>query len=299
MRLITAFLTFGFILFISDIYTKHECMPDNELYIPVGLKMASTGVTEQTFKQAIKEFDGIYKPVFKDDYGATLKIVGDWEDGTVNAYARQIGSTWQVNMFGGLARHPEATLDGFRAVLCHEIGHHIAGAPKKASRWGTTWASNEGQSDYYATTKCLRKFYSSQSQKHKTRLFYLNHKSLNDEDKFAKAKCESVYQDLDEAAACFRSALAGKSLARLLGSLRGNPDVLFSKPDTTVVAKTDHNHPKAQCRMDTYFQGALCANDEDELADPKDVRKGYCTAIEGHKVGLRPACWYAASEYEQ
>jgi hypothetical protein len=298
MKLAAVFLTFGFILFISDIYTKHECMPENNMFIPANAKLSPSGVTEQGFLQAIKEFEDIYTPIFKDDYGATLKIIGDWEDGTVNAYARQVGKSWQVNMFGGLARHPEATLDGFRAVLCHEIGHHIAGAPKKKSRWITAWASNEGQSDYYATTKCLRKFYASLGQIHKTRIVYLNHQPLDDEEKFAKQKCEETYNDMDDAAACFRSSLAGKSLARLLGSLRGNPDVYFSKPDPTVVSKTDHNHPKAQCRMDTYFQGALCANDQDELADPQDVRKGYCTAVEGHQIGIRPACWYAASEYE-
>jgi Zn-dependent protease with chaperone function len=54
-------------------------------------------------------------------------------------------------MFGGLARDPLVTKDGFSAVICHEIGHHIAGAPRK----GFSWASNEGQADYFATTKCL------------------------------------------------------------------------------------------------------------------------------------------------
>lgn len=274
-----------------------QCFPKNSLNIPINLK-SSTGVQQEEFFKAIEDMKKIYDPIFKKDYGADLVIEAKWDDGTVNAYAQQVGTTWKVSMFGGLARHPETTLDGFRAVICHEIGHHIAGAPKKGGVWGTTWAANEGQSDYYATTKCLRKFFNQEDQIRETYSLYRK-SSLNEEDEFAKNKCKETFKTYRDKAVCFRSSLAGKSLARLLGTLGGNAEVFFSKPDPAVVLKTNHNHPKAQCRMDTYFQGSLCINDEDELADPSDVRKGYCTAIEDFTVGLRPNCWYAPSEYEK
>jgi hypothetical protein len=225
-------------------------------------------------------------------------IEADWKDGTVNAFAQQQGKTWRVKMFGGLARHPETTLDGFRAVICHEIGHHIAGAPRKPSIFGLSWASNEGQSDYYATTKCLRKLFFKQEHMIETLEVY-SKSELSDEEVFAKNSCDQVHSTLEDRAVCFRSTLAGQSLARLLGSLSGNAEVFFSKPDPTTVAKTNHNHPKAQCRMDTYFQGSLCLNDHDELADSTDVRKGYCTAKDNFLVGLRPLCWYGIEEYEK
>ena len=57
-------------------------------------------------------------------------------------------------MFGGLARHKLVTPDGFALVACHEMGHHLGGAPRRGG-----WASNEGQSDYYATTKCARRIW--------------------------------------------------------------------------------------------------------------------------------------------
>lgn len=286
-------LAFILSLFFSQAFAG--CFPQNSLRISPNLKSIN-GIDESQFMLAVEDMKKLYGPIFEKDYGATLNIIADWKDETVNAYAQQSGKNWQVNMFGGLARHAETTLDGFRAVICHEIGHHVAGAPKK----GWSWAANEGQSDYFATTKCLRKFYVQDLQRNETIALYKKSKnSFNDEENFAKQKCQEVYKSTLDRAACFRSSLAGKSLARLLGSLGGNAEVVFTIPDPSVVTKTNHNHPKAQCRMDTYFQGALCVNDADELSDPTDVRKGYCTAIDKFEVGLRPACWYKASEYEK
>lgn len=74
-----------------------------------------------------------------------------------NASAQRMGSTWVVNMYGGLARHNEITIDGFALVLCHEIGHHLGGAPKYGGF--NTWGTNEGGSDYFATLKCLRRIF--------------------------------------------------------------------------------------------------------------------------------------------
>ena len=275
----------------------HQCFPENDLYISSDDKSAGT-VTKDEFDKAVQEMRDIYTPLFQNEYNATLDLQADWEDGTVNAFAQQLGRTWRVKMFGGLARHPEATLDGFRAVICHEIGHHIAGAPRKSSWFGVTWASNEGQSDYYATTKCLRKLFSEGEHVEKT-LKVWSSDNLSEDEQHAKNLCDSTYyEDLDKAV-CLRGALAGQSLARLLGSLSGNAEVSFSNPDQNEAERTNHNHPQAQCRMDTYFQGALCINDPYELADARDATKGYCTLQEEFEIGLRPHCWYKPSEYER
>ena len=291
------FLILTLALFTSQIYSStHQCFPENDLYIAEGDKSAGT-VTKEEFDKAVQEMKDIYTPLFKNEYNANLDLQSDWEDGTVNAFAQQIGRTWRVKMFGGLARHPEATLDGFRAVICHEIGHHIAGAPRKSSWFGTSWASNEGQSDYYATTKCLRKLFSEGDHVEKT-LNVWNREGLSEDEMFAKNMCDKTYDEDLEKAICLRGALAGQSLARLLGSLRGNAEVSFENPDTSEASRTNHNHPEAQCRMDTYFQGALCINDPYELADSRDATKGYCTLREEFELGVRPLCWYNPSEYE-
>lgn len=299
MKAVLIILTMALLVSVGHSAESACSFPKNNLKISAYSKSIN-GISEEQFATITKEMSDLYSPIFEKDYGAKLVIEADWKDETVNAYAQQSGKTWKVNMFGGLARHVETTQDAYRAVICHEIGHHIAGAPKK-KQWGSTsWAANEGQSDYFATTKCLRKFYNTEAQKKQTlNLYRRSRASFTDDENVAREACQKVYSSAQDRAACFRSALAGKALARLLGSLSGNAEVVFAKPDPKVATTTDHNHPKAQCRMDTYFQGALCVNDADELSDPEDVRKGYCTAIEKFEVGLRPACWYKASEYEK
>lgn len=128
-------------------------VPENDLNISVHAKRTG-GISEETFNSVIDEAEELYTSIISG-MGGTLEIERNWEDGTVNAYAQRLGSTWKVSMFGGLARHETITRDGFALVVCHEIGHHIGGAPKKVSYWSNPWASNEGQADYFATLKCL------------------------------------------------------------------------------------------------------------------------------------------------
>jgi hypothetical protein len=272
-------------------FAHETCIPENNLYISSNLKSAGS-VSEKDFNDAIDELEAIYMPIFKDEYKSKLVVERKWDDGTVNAYAFRRGSDWYVAMFGGLARHPETTKDGFSAVICHEIGHHIGGAPRKGS-WMSAWASNEGQSDYFATNKCLKKLF--QVQEELTLKIYHEEK-LDEDQKTAELMCQSIHSSELEAAICYRGAMAGKSLARLLGSLRGNADVSFSTPDPSVVSKTDHNHPQAQCRMDTYFQGALCDKDKDLKPSATDAAVGYCMRSESYQVGVRPLCWYKPEE---
>ena len=268
-------------------FAHEACLPENNLYISADVKFTKS-VVEQEFHDAIDEIEKIYGPILKNEHQAELVVERKWDDGTVNAYAFRKGSKWHVAMFGGLARHPETTKDGFSAVICHEVGHHIGGAPKKKS-WMSSWASNEGQADYFATSKCLKLLFETQEQK---TLDLYNQAKKDSEELSAKAKCDEIHSNLLEAAICYRGALAGKSLARLLGSLRGNADVSFDTPDTSVVTKTDDNHPAAQCRMDTYLQGALCDKDSHERPSQTDAAVSFCMRADGYDKGVRPLCWY-------
>jgi hypothetical protein len=111
-------------------------------------------------------------------------------------------------------------------------------------------------------------------------------------DPVAKAKCESTYSSAAEVALCSRVAMAGKSLAMLLGDLGGNSKVAFNTPDKKIVKRTNDAHPAAQCRLDTYFQGSLCDKAiSDEVSD-SDPIPGTCIKKDGYKAGTRPLCWY-------
>ena len=252
--------------------------PKNNLRIPVGAKL-SGGLSENSFNDVIDEIEHVMAPMVKA-HGGKLSIVRNWTDEEVNAFATRTGDTWNVEMFGGLARHPEITEDGFKLVLCHEIGHHLGGAPVKAQR---KWASAEGQADYWATLKCLRQVYL-----HDKNAEIIKGKTV---PAGIKEACLKAHHDSNDQAICIRSALSGESVANLFASLEGSI-ISFSSPDKTKVPKTFEGHPAAQCRLDTFFQGTLCTVDYREETSLGDEVKGTCHTSLGHKIGTRPLCWY-------
>ncbi|MCB9093166.1 MAG: hypothetical protein H6621_01790 [Halobacteriovoraceae bacterium] len=293
--------------------------PKNNVKIEVGDKTqlkpnSGDEVTEEDFNQILDKVEKILGP-YVAEKGGTLVVNRKWSDGTVNAYANRSGKNFMVTMFGGLARHAEATEDAFALVACHEIGHHIGGAPKKRNfGWGradddhnhiifgsgVSWASNEGQSDYWATLKCARRLWENDDNvaimeeraKEENALRALGKLTYELVPAFVTTKCEASFTDAQEIALCQRSAMGGLALARLLGSLSGGKMPDFDTPDSNVVRKTNDAHPMAQCRLDTYLNGALCDVNFQDAVSTEDANLGTCNRAEGFSVGLRPLCWF-------
>lgn len=255
-------------------------LPKNNLNIPVSEKQLG-GITEEEFNNVIDQVETLYAPIVKQ-LGGNLKVLRKWTDGTVNAYAERAGSTWMVSMFGGLARHRTITADGFALVVCHEIGHHIGGAPIYS---GDDWASNEGQSDYFATLKCLRRTWMNEDNASVVRNMEV--------PEYLTESCQKAWSSASDRAICVRGAMAGASVANLFAALSWNSKLpQFNTPDMKQVSRTNDNHPATQCRLDTYFQGALCEKsfNEDVAADSEVT--GTCHGSIGHVTGLRPRCWF-------
>lgn len=254
-------------------------VPTNNMKIEVGAKRAG-GLTEEQFNSVIDKVEVLYAPIIAQE-GGKLVVNRGWTDATVNASAGQYGTTWNVNMFGGLARHETITEDGFALVICHEIGHHIGGAPIKVSGW----ASNEGQADYFANLKCLRRVFLNENNMMIVRQMKNVPESL-------KNACKTAWATAADRAICIRGGMAGDSVARLFAALRSAAPAKFETPDTKVVTRTNDSHPAHQCRLDTYLQGSICEVDMNEnVADASEVT-GTCHASLGHKIGLRPTCWF-------
>ncbi|MES2855323.1 MAG: hypothetical protein V4692_05650 [Bdellovibrionota bacterium] len=264
--------------------------PNNQFY---GVGFAG-GITEKTFNAVIDEAERIYKPIFLAK-GANFIVARNWTDGTVNAYAEQNGKNWKISMFGGLARHTETTPDAFAMVVCHEIGHHLGGVPKYKSM---KWASVEGQSDYYATLKCMHKIIENLQE----------WPTAFDVDPLVAERCQAVHGSIAKKYdICVRSSNGGLALARLLASLGGEKMPQFNTPDASKVTRTNENHPAGQCRLDTYFAGAVC--DADITIDPSDTDEKVGSCVTGEAsllraakqgmsafadgMGSRPACWYS------
>lgn len=259
-------------------------VPENDRNIPADAKsMMNSNLDEAEFNAVIDKVIAIYEPIVTQ-MGGNLNVERKWDDGTVNAYASRTGSTWNVFMFGGLARHETITPDGFALVVCHELGHHIGGAPKKGG-WFGSWATNEGQADYFATLKCLRKTF--RAEDNATIVSKLNVPSS------VTKSCESQFSDETDRLICQRGAMAGMSVSKLFQDLRNqttNPD--FNTPDTNVVSRTNHNHPDTQCRLDTYYSGALCHISEMNDVDQTDATVGVCNREDSVELGVRPLCWF-------
>jgi hypothetical protein len=266
--------------FACDSTGKTGFLPENNMKISVGDKAANS-MTEERFLAIVGRVETVYSPIVKAK-GATLFMNNAWTDSTVNASAEEDGTTWQVNMYGGLARHPLITDDGFMMVVCHELGHHLGGAPRYDRN--TNWASNEGQADYFAGLKCMRRVLQSDDN--------VTIVSTMTVDAEATKQCSSVYKSESEIALCQRIAMAGKSLGQLLGDLGGNSNVNFTTPDKKVVRSTNDNHPAAQCRLDTYFQSMLCDKSIDEDLSKASPIPGACIKKDGFTQGVRPLCWY-------
>ncbi|WP_374035732.1 hypothetical protein ACES2I_08595 [Bdellovibrio bacteriovorus] len=258
-------------------------VPENNLYIPAGVFTVG-GITEQQFNMVLDRLERLFaKDV--EAMGDRLKINRLWNDGTVNASAQRSGNTQVLNMYGGLARHAATNIEGFALVACHEFGHHNGGAPKMQSWFGGAWATNEGGSDYYASLKCLRRFFAEDD----------NAAILKDLDldPTAEAACTAQFPDEQDRLICLRTSLAGQSVANLFQALRKETSApTFGTPDKSVVSRTDDRHPATQCRLDTYFAGMLCVAKESEKLSNSDYKSGSCYAPRD-TAGVRPRCWFA------
>ena len=273
-------------VFACDINGHTGIVEENNEWIGPEQKSINS-IDEAVFNKINDDISAIYAPIFKAR-GATLSVVRNWTDGTVNAYARQLGKVWEVQMFGGLARHETITHDGFALVLCHEIGHHIGGAPKKASWYGSDWASNEGQADYWGNLKCMREYMESQDNVTIVASMQI--------DPVAAATCAAQFSDANDIAICERSAMAGMSLANLFRALRNQTVAMrFDTPDRSIVTKTNDNHPDSQCRLDTYYAGAICTVAKEADVSATDATVGTCNVSTGQTLGIRSTCWYKAA----
>ena len=136
----------------------------------------------------------------------------------------------------------------------------------------------EGQSDYYASSKCMRKLFT-----HQENLAYIETQNLHP---YPKMICDLMFEhenNIDRLANCYRSSQAGYDQAMIYRSARGGDNKYFlvewDTPSKKVYkSRTMTGHPKPQCRLDTYLRGAACSlshNDDFDLTRT-DLEQGAC-----------------------
>ena len=269
------------ILFLSAKMTLASILPPNDLHLE--LSFLPSNISEEEFNQLIDHAESIYQPIVANLQGE-LVVNRLWKDNKVNANATRSNNKWIVNMYGGLARRQEITADAFTLVICHELGHHLAGYPK-VQRTYHKWAASEGQSDYFATLSCARELWTKMPREN-------TEKAEEAIDESAKALCEEVWSTNSDQNLCYRALMAAQSVALLLA--RG-AKVGFDSPDKSQVSSMKTSHPAAQCRLDTFVQGALCIRKFDIQRIPQNYEDSLdhsCSRADQFSIGTRPLCWY-------
>ena len=238
----------------------------------------SEKISIHTFYQVLAEIEALYRPDVAG-LGKKLKIVGEWKL-SANAGIKPEGDFWVITVGGGLARKPLMTADGIAGVVCHELGHLLGGYPKRVER---PWSSVEGQSDYFATAKCLKRYFRGQDNRAVLAAMDIPDVVTN--------KCQNNFFDEESVFICQRSSMAGLAMALSLamseGWKWGRPK--FEAP----VERPKYVSPEewaelSHCRLQIYFQGSLCNRPFDEPFSDTDFRAGACM----HGDGARPACWF-------
>lgn len=272
-------------------------LPPNDMHLEDDLRRIDANIDETLFNEIIDRALVTYVPLAKK-HGAGITVNREWENPMVNASAGRLYKFWMLNFYGGLARRPEMTPDGFALVVCHELGHLFAGYPFKRTMFGRlVWHSIEGEADYYATHVCARELWKEEKE--------VNSLHSITVDPWAKIYCDQAWPTVEQRDLCYRIANASQSLASLLS--RGKSDPLVNTPDPAKVRKTFTKHPAAQCRLDTYMNGALCPAEFHLEKIPgkkyvpwlRSLKKAEreaalvsCHQAKGDEVGVRPQCWF-------
>lgn len=210
------------------------------------------GIAESDFNAALDKVARVWGPRLQAK-GYQLVFNRKWSDPTVNADTYTSGNQFIINAYGGLARSSGMTANGYVTVTCHELGHHLGGAPLYPGEvWNGGGPSNEGESDYWATKECMK---------------------------------DLGFNDNEIAAGALSTASV---LAGLGGGALPNPNT----PDQSVVSRTNDSHPRAQCRLDTYLAGLNCTvRGTHSNTNPK-INSCYSYPNNTAAKGSRPRCWF-------
>jgi hypothetical protein len=271
------------ILFAFSSLNLFAIIPAENIKYPVYNKDLFKQLNENDLNEITDRILKIYSDFTKKNYNAKIVFNKNWNDDQVSAYAtRPVDGEFHVTVSGGIVRAKGMTKDSLALVLCHELGHHLGGAPRTALYNG--WPSSEGQADYFASAKCLKKYFFELQNDEVDITSNIPEKVIQD--------CNASYPNFTDMKICVRTILASLDFANFLNQLpSAKIPVKLETPDTKVVKGTNINdYPRPQCRFDTLYSGALCTISADIKTSLEDPGAGYC--MDPTKPGIRPKCWY-------
>ncbi|MBC7465769.1 MAG: hypothetical protein H7256_07240 [Bdellovibrio sp.] len=169
--------------------------------------------------------ESTYKQPFKNNHNLELKINLNQEEPLYFGGANLNNGVFEINVGADILTLPAMTTDAATLILCHELGHLLSGGAKKPN---STWASTEGQSDYFAATDCAPKIFSQMADSPTTPM---------------SARIIAAGQALIEAIYIFMD-------------VPQMPRPSISRREALTEPGTSVNYPTLQCRLDTFVDGA-------------------------------------------
>lgn len=204
------------------------------------------------FAEVKKDFISLYAPIVKKLYNLDLVVRKD-EDSPKYLGGASIEDRFFVIGYGADIANdhkPKISSNGFAMTLCHELGHLMGGAPKKIYDNKNSWASSEGQADFFAANVCLKKLYHYKLQQK----YGATYQQQSDKQK-VNFSIKLFAEEYLQALASIYDLYPG------MEKFAERPQL--SKADPNEVGETNLAYPSLQCRLDTYKNGV------DDLARPR------------------------------
>ncbi len=220
------------------------------LILIILFSLESYSDSSANYEELRKNFIAEYGPIIFEFSKKNFKIILD--DESPNYFGGIRVDETEVTITIGREAHnePGVTLDAYAAILCHEVGHLLGGAPYKSKSSSDFKSSTEGQSDYFAATTCLPKLISKK--------MLLSNFEINNLPIGWHKTCKKSRNSLSQ---CLQVLSAGFNLMNSVHAIYLNypnppalPNIDWPEPKGK---SANQIYPSLQCRLDTYVHGAL------------------------------------------
>ncbi len=257
------------------------------LFIIFFFSISKASLAQSWKEQIINNAKAVYAPLSITTFNKPLYFRIS-ESQTIGGSAHHEVDHLSIVLDRELLETPRLTPDGFRMLICHELGHLFGGSPRKnvPPEWdgptahdGLSLMTSEGQADYYASLVCFRKLLAIEAPDSPGPNFQrvgarLKHK-CEVEAGFKNSKLEE----------CLRAGLAGEDFLKLTFEF----NISCEKFDDSIAPNLIRDfYPDRQCRLDTIVNGALCIENQTLVLDFDQMENNGCR----QEYAIRPACWF-------
>jgi hypothetical protein len=236
------------IIFINQTFASVSA-PDPSRYLLEPDTITTSEVNYINFHKITTEIYSLYiKQGIENNRHLVINL--DWNSPYFTAWAHKEDSKhYSLNFWGGIARIPGMLEETWDFIVCHELGHILGGEPRHKIA-SLTWASAEGQSDHFAITKCLPRYYQEFNKTDFDSTLSLP---------IELDRCINSHSKIEAQNICLKILRAGRGLANILKYLNLSKTLVNYEHISGPAQETLYNsYPSAQCRIDIFYQQSSC-----------------------------------------